>query len=265
MTQSALSGGKITRNMLSAIENGKATPSVETLLLIAKGLEVPVSYLLSENESIFTLKKNQEIMHIKTAYTEKRYLDCINLIEKLGDVDDELSLMLAFSYFEVGKRSLFSGALISAERQLLLCENYCNSTIYDTSRITAVLPIYTAVARNIQSPMLELDAKSLEGSEQFITDYEFYKYITLDFSFNYRNEFFARHITAKRLIRDRDYISALKMLKQLEEQRTPRTYNAYSFFAIYTDMETCYRQLADFENAYRYSSKRLSMLEGFKT
>lgn len=265
MTQSALCNGKITRNMISAIENGKATPSLETLALIAEGLEMPISYFLSDTESVFDLKKNQEIANIKRAYTEARYLDCISLIDKLGAVDDELSLMLAFSYFEVGKRSLFSGALISAQSQLDSCERYCKSTIYDTTRIATVLPIYKAVAKNIQSPLLELDIKSLEKNEQFISDYEFYKYITLDFSFEYKNEFFGRHIAAKELIREREYSAALSILKQLEDEKTPKSYNAYAFFSIYSDMETCYRQLADFENAYRYSSKRLSMLEGFKT
>ncbi len=265
MTQAALCEGNITRNMLSAIENGKATPSLETLTLLAARLELPMSYFLSDGESLFNLKKNQEISNIKEAYRNAQYLDCVNLIERLDGVDDELSLMLAFSYFEIGKRSLFSGALLSARRQLELAEKYCNTTIYDTSRISAVIPIYQAVAKNIQSPLLELDVKSVEKNEQFVSDFEFYKYITLDFSFEYKNDLFRRHISAKSLIREREYSSALAILKQLESEKTPRSYNAYAFFSIYADMETCYRQLADFENAYRYSSKRFSMLEGFKT
>jgi hypothetical protein len=67
------------------------------------------------------------------------------------------------------------------------------------------------------------------------------------------------------MIKERNYHGALSLLKKLESEKTPASYNAYSFFSIYADMETCYRQLADFESAYRYSSKRLSMLEGFKT
>ena len=220
---------------------------------------------MTDSESAFDLKKSQSIEKIKLAYKEKRFLDCIDLISALSDVDDELSLMLAFSYFETGKQALFSGALISAQKRLDTCEMYCTKTIYDTTRILAVLPIYKAVAKNIQSPLLELDYKALEKNEKFTADYEFYKYITLDFSFEYKNAFFKTHMSAKIMMRERNYAAALKMLKQLENEKTPASYNAYSFFSIYSDMESCYKQLGDYENAYRYSTKRLSMLEGFKT
>ena len=58
MTQSALADGKITRNMLSAIENGKATPSLETLIYISSRLGLPVTYFLTDSESAFDLKKS---------------------------------------------------------------------------------------------------------------------------------------------------------------------------------------------------------------
>ena len=241
MTQSALADEKITRNMLSAIENGKATPSLDTLLYISERLQLPITYFLSESESLFSLKKSRSIAKIQSAYKEKHYFDCIELINALGDVDDELSLMLAFSYFEIGKHSLFSGSLLSAQEQLDTCELYCNKTLYDTTRIRAVLPIYKAVAKNIQSPLLELDMKEIEKNEQFTADYEFYKYITLDATFEYANAFFADHMRAKSMIKERNYHGALALLKKLESEKTPTSYNAYSFFSIYADMETCYR------------------------
>ena len=65
ITQSALVGDKITRNMLSAIETGKATPSLETLIYISNRLELPVTYFLTEQETAFSLKKSQSIEKIK--------------------------------------------------------------------------------------------------------------------------------------------------------------------------------------------------------
>ena len=52
ITQSALAKEQITRNMLSAIENDKALPSLTTLKYIAKCLGVPQEYLLSEKEDL---------------------------------------------------------------------------------------------------------------------------------------------------------------------------------------------------------------------
>jgi hypothetical protein len=42
-------------------------------------------------------------------------------------------------------------------------------------------------------------------------------------------------------------------------------HNAYITFGVYSDLEICYKQLFDFENAYRYTSKRLSLIEGFQS
>ena len=52
LTQSELAGNKITRNMLSRIENGAALPSLDTLEHIAIGLKLPVPYLLSEDDDL---------------------------------------------------------------------------------------------------------------------------------------------------------------------------------------------------------------------
>ena len=265
ITQNDLCADKITRNMLSAIECGRANPSLDTLSYIASRLSVPLSYLVSDGAELSLLEKANHIDRIKTAYADERFADCISLIEELTDLDDELCLMLAYSYFNVGRASLFAGALKSAMSQLNSCRRYCGSTIYDTSRLEAVLPIYLAVATNLQSPLLELDRGFMDANEYFTQDLEFYRYISLDLDYKYTTPLFERHTMAKRLMRERNYVAALDILKKIEAQKSAHSYNSYAFFSVYCDMENCYKYLGDFENAYRYSSKRLSMLEGFKS
>lgn len=51
LTQEALAGERLTKGMLSLIENGKAQPSMESLHYIADRLEVEVSQLLKDNSS----------------------------------------------------------------------------------------------------------------------------------------------------------------------------------------------------------------------
>ena len=49
LSQRALCGDEITRNMLSRIENGAARPSMKTLRFLAARLGKPVSYFLEED------------------------------------------------------------------------------------------------------------------------------------------------------------------------------------------------------------------------
>lgn len=51
MTQSEVTGNFITRNMLSQIESGTATPSMKTLEYLAGVLEIPMDKLLSDSDS----------------------------------------------------------------------------------------------------------------------------------------------------------------------------------------------------------------------
>ena len=57
MTQSELAGDRITRNMLSCIENGSANPSISTVLYIASRLGVPAGFLLAEEGDEIVYRK----------------------------------------------------------------------------------------------------------------------------------------------------------------------------------------------------------------
>ena len=60
LSQRALCGEEITRNMLSRIENGVARPSMKTLQYLALRLGKPVSYFLEETAVV---SPNQEVMN----------------------------------------------------------------------------------------------------------------------------------------------------------------------------------------------------------
>lgn len=81
MTQSDVVGTFITRNMLSQIESGAASPSLRTLEYLANTLELPIHYLVSQEEFSETIqtsinrKQNDEsdFLKYKTAYIEGNY------------------------------------------------------------------------------------------------------------------------------------------------------------------------------------------------
>lgn len=59
LSQKALCGDRITRNMLSQIENGSARPSMDTLRYLATQLGKPLSYFLEDDA---VTSPNQELM-----------------------------------------------------------------------------------------------------------------------------------------------------------------------------------------------------------
>lgn len=265
MTQSEVAGDKITRNMLSAIESGKSLPSFDTLYYIANKLDLPLSYLLSEEIDAFDYKKREYISRIRDAFSKKRYFECIMLIEKIGDVDDELSYILSHIYFELGASAAKNGSFVTAEKHLTLSSEYANKTVYDTSNIRYRIPLYMSFIKNVNAPLLDFDMDAFLNSMTESSDFEFFKYISNDWDFPYTNPLFKMHATAKIKMRERKYSDAIEILKEIAETKSAFEYNAYLMYSVYSDLDSCYKQLFDFENAYKYVGKRLSMLEGFKT
>lgn len=263
ITQSDLAGTEITRNMISAIEQDKAQPSLSTLKYIANALLLPLPYLLSNENDLFFYVKKERMPAIKNALETKNYNACISLILKIDTLDDELYFILAKCYFELGVSSVLLGSLLSAKKQLTLAKEYCNRTMYDTSRFTAIIPLYLAIANNVNSPLLEFDEDLFVEHMEDCFDYEFYKYLTMSTDFKYTNYQYKTHMQAKQLIKERRYQDALKLLVELENTKSDFPHNSYLMFGVYADLEACYKQLYDYENAYRYSSKRLSLIEGF--
>ena len=265
MTQSEVAENKITRNMLSAIESNKALPSLDTLYHISKKLDLPIECLISDDFDINVYKKLKSIDRIKHAFYGKKYFDCISLIEQIGYLDDELIYILSYSFFEVGVTSAKNGSFLTAEKYLSLAKEYCKQTVYDTSSIECRIPLYESFVKNVNSPLLEFDYEKFSSDMVQIVDYEFFKYICNDTDYPYTNKLFQQHILAKRRIKERKYYDAISILLEIAESKSLFEYNAYFMYVVYGDLDNCYKQICDFENAYKYSGKRISMLEGFNS
>lgn len=82
MTQNEVVGDFITRNMLSLIENGTATPSIRTLEYLATKLQIPMSQFSFEKDES-TANSSNEIdiwLQSKHNYTNKEYNICLQKI-----------------------------------------------------------------------------------------------------------------------------------------------------------------------------------------
>ena len=264
MTQQELAGEFITRNMLSSIENGKASPSLETLMNIADRLSVSVSYLISEEDDFVFYEKKKKISQIYRAYSAKNYPASINLINSIEEKDNELYYLLAASHLELGKKEVAHGSLVKASKNLEEAMEYSSKTAISTEHLEAQAAMYLSIAKNVQSPLLEFDSQKYVGLLICSVDYEFFKYLTLDFSYSFENAVFSLHLESKKLMQERNYTEAVKRLLNASELSKKEDFNAFVIFGIYTDLEYCYKQLYNFEKAYLYSTKRITLLESFK-
>ena len=115
MTQKDVVGDYITRNMLSKIENGSATPSIKTLEYLANSLGLPSSYFMDD-----MVNADGEIGGIEGAREAYRAEDYRAALEMLDAVDlsrthaDEASLLRAKCCAGFARGFWFEGDLTQA-------------------------------------------------------------------------------------------------------------------------------------------------------
>lgn len=266
MTQAQLAADKITRNMVSLLENDLATPSVDTLVHLSAALKIDPAYFLCEGDDTFVYEKLAVIREIRDAYAKKKHDIVMKRIENLGQTDDELAYLAANAAAMLGFEKMRLGSLASAREHLAKAVSYARKTVYDTSLLEAKIALWQAICDNIHSPRLHFDEHTYERTVREQTDNEFYRYFLTDLDFPYTDPILSRHIEAKRLMRAHAYPNAIPLLTEAEEMgKDKEIYHAFVMLGVYTDLEICCRECGNFEQAYRYSTRRLSMAEWFKT
>ena len=104
MTQSDVVGSFITRNMLSQIESGTATPSMKTLEYLSGVLELPLDRLLSETgcseeeQNGFTALQNA-----KRLLQEQKYAEVHGIEDASNQLGDELHALRSMAHLELAR------------------------------------------------------------------------------------------------------------------------------------------------------------------
>lgn len=267
LTQSDLVGEEITRNMLSRIESDKALPSLPTLLFLAERLGVSPGYLLEENRALFDDKKARVLPKMKAAYIRGNYKEVLRLYERdLGDGDDEVFYLLADASRGYAEELLHKGKMISAEKTASNGLSYAEKTAYGSVHLKASLSLILAILSNIQSPKYEVARLPYPAMRAEALPDDLYRYI-LESSepHDYQNELYKSHASAKKMMTEGRYADALHALEALENRRAEKDFSVFVLFRIYGDIEACHKELRNYEAAYRYSSKRMSLLSAFKS
>ncbi len=262
LTQNELASGIVTRNMLSLIEKGRATPSLDVLCALCDSLGCDVSYVLSDKDT-FVFEKAERILKIRQLLSNGSYSLCLDIINSFSDADDEIAYVGAICSYKLGKECVLAGKLKRAIEHFKELDRFAKGTVYPTDTYTNFSKLYIAVAKNIQTPLIEFDTDFFKSSYLYNDEFEFFKYISGDYEFPYTNPLLSRHASARGLIKGRKYKEALEILFEIADNKKKYGYNSHVIFSVYSDIEYVMRELSDFEGAYRYSSKRLSMLSSF--
>lgn len=274
MTQSELAGTKITRNMLSCIENGKSQPSISTIFYLAERLGVSVGFLLAEERDELLYRKMNNFENIKKAFREQNWESCRSLCRSVSEEpDDELCMILAQSDLGIAEETFWSGKLRKACRFFDEALAYAEKTVYPQPQIKAVTGVYFRLMRHISSTLF-LENFEEEKESPLVLQTPFARYLdaleamdegdlSLAEQFSKEREgqsFFAVHLRVKCHLARREYEEAKALLQGLLNATEPLL-NEVELYLVLSDLETVCRETEDYKGAYRYANERIELHE----
>lgn len=243
LSQNALCDGKITRNMLSLIENDAATPSLDTLQHLSQMLGKPMGFLLdgemrSPNADLLRQARNVSAQEALPLLKDYQTPDSVH--------DSEYYLLLSDALMTVAEQALQEGKtgycreLLQQAESAIGCTPYCRQALL--RRLTLLqfsLGDTPAAALAEKLPgdegNLLLGAAALERSD----------YAACRAYLHSENSEKAVFLRAESYFLEKDYFSACREFEKLPE--TPQ---------VLSRLEACWRELGNFEKAYFYACKQ---------
>lgn len=130
LSQRQLCGDRITRNMLSLIESGKARPAMDTLQYLASRLGVSIGTLLGEAQTV-TDPNDGYMFLARKAYAAGKPLPA-GYQSPDSRHDAEYTLLQTLSATRQAENALRAGKLLEAKNYLLQAELSAANCPYDT-------------------------------------------------------------------------------------------------------------------------------------
>lgn len=246
LSQRELCGDRITRNMLSQIEHGTASPSMQTLRYLAERLEKPVSYFLEEA----AVTPNQILMaKARQAYSRGNGREALLALEDYSGPDEALDweqgLLGFLCCLEQAEKDLTQGREPVAEK--LLSQTF----LYDSPYITPELRqrrdrlSFRLGKKNMPQSFQSLDEELLRRGEAALGEGKPERARSLLEATEARDGNYF-YFSGKIHILQENYRAARDAFLEAES----RGANCDSF------LELCFRELGDYKNAYEYARRR---------
>ena len=250
LSQRQLCGDAITRNMLSQIEHGTAKPSMDTLRYLAQRLGKPVSYFLDEDA---VLSPNQARMaQARLAFSTGDYAAAREHLLSFQQPDPVLEW--EWRYFS------FATALKEAQKALSQGKHrYANQLLegagaiphnipcLERQRLLLLAQVEGADLVEIEGQLPSLDEELLIRAQAALTRGDAPRAAALLSAAENQESPQWNLLQGQVSYARKQYAPAAQYLKRAEEYRPE---------ICLPLLEICYRELGDFQNAYRYACKQ---------
>lgn len=279
MTQKDVVGDYITRNMLSKIENGSATPSVKTLEYLAGALGLPAGYFMTESGGDELIPGC--VADARNYFRNGEYEACVQVLATLeldGGFREEVNLLLARAKIGMSKKAMTDGRYEEAIRLANEALSHNEESIYMSAafRTEALLLIARCT--------MELEGDFSKALDDYQSSYqdqglgEFYRLTMAEYYIGQGDLSAAKRemdsiarlsdsskpvylmLQGSMDLKDKQFQEAAKQLEKAE-QLARTTGSNYFMSSLYAMLEQCYREMEDFKKAYHYASMQLQIKE----
>lgn len=279
MTQKDVVGDYITRNMLSKIENGSATPSVKTLEYLAGALGLPAGYFMNETTGDELIPSS--ITSARGYFKDGEYEACIQVMEDVdmnGGYRDEALLLLARAKISLSKRAMTDGRYEEAIRLAKEAIGHNDETIYASAAFRTEALLLVARCTMELGGDFETAMAAYQAAYQDQGLGEFYRLTMAEYYIDKGQLEKAKTemdsiaqlseatkpaylmLQGRMEIKDNQYDKAAKQLEKAEKLARS-TGSDYFMSGLYAMLEQCYREMEDFKKAYHYASMQLQIKE----
>lgn len=248
LSQRQLCGEKITRNMLSLIENGSAKPSMKTLQYLAERLGKSISYFLEETA---VLSPNLEIMFsVRQLYDSGNFAEADQTLEHYRAPDPvfdrEAEILRVLLRLELAREAI-------RQERFLYATELLKQTPIETAYLTEdlnrqrLLILGSIPGQNVVSQLPSLDRELLLRAEDALSAENDSSAIHLLESMENRNSARWHLLRGRACLLQKAWSDAVMHL-ELAEADHPKT--------VCPMLETCYRELGNYQKAYEYACKQ---------
>lgn len=268
LTQQSLASGKISRNMLSLIENGEANPSLETLLYIADALDTPPAFFLCRNENeAAQYEKIATVTEIRNLFSQGLYRRCSELCLE-APLDEEIASILIESEIISAILEFDAMHFTKSLENLAIAEKVASGmpqfrhNLPEIAFLRSVSDELSVGRLPTAQAVMAADAKHLPIQRKlYLCAVSSYENGTEDERipitlFGKRTPYRA-HLDAKEVIADGDFEAAYSMLSSIPKE----TLDPVVRFFLMKDEEFCATKTDRFREAYSLSAERQKITE----